>query len=157
MTNETLPKGDRVAARAKKKPRSSTSAAPKKAPKSSRARTPAKGRRAAHLVGSAADQGVRSRPTELPRLDDRGKEWTRQQVEHEVRSIVGTAAHVPLGDVMLSTRFQEDLDWDEWFILSLLKPIKRRLHEDLADFILLQLETVGDLLSYVWARMEVPA
>lgn len=157
MMSETPPKGDRVAARAKKKPRSSTSTATKKAPKSSRTRTPPKGRRAAHLVGSAADQGVRTRPSEQPRLDDRGKSWTRHEVEHELRSIVGAAAHVPLGDVLLSTRFQEDLDWDEWFILSLLKPIKRRLHEELSDFIMLQLETAGDLVTYVWSRMEVPA
>lgn len=150
-----------MAARAKKHPRSSTGnatkAAPKTAARSARTRTPTKRRRAAHLVGSAADEGVRTRPTELPRLDDHGKQWTRHEVEHELRSIVGAAAHVPLGDVLLSTRFQEDLDWDEWFILSLLKPIKRRLHEDLADFILLQLETVGDLVTYVWSRMEVAA
>lgn len=149
-----------MAARAKAKPRKSKSPAKnpasKASPKSGRARTPAK-RRAAHLVGSAADEGVRDRPGRQPRLDDNGKTWTRTEVEHAVRDIVGTAAHVPVRDILLSTRFQEDLDWDDWFILSLLKPIKRQLHEDLGDFIMLQLETVGDLVSYVWARMEVPA
>lgn len=144
-----------MAARAKAKPRKSKTPAGKPASKTHRTRTPVK-RRAAHLVGSAADKGAGVRPSEQPRLDDTGKTWTRPEVEHQVREIVGSAAHVPLGDILMSTRFQEDLDWDDWFILSLLKPIKRRLHEDLSDFIMLQLETVGDLASYVWARMEVP-
>lgn len=144
-----------MAARAKRQPRKSKNPAPKTASKTPRARTPVK-RRAAHLVGSAADKGAGVRPGEQPRLDDSGKSWTRPEVEHKVREIVSAASHVPFGDILLSTRFQEDLDWDDWFILSLLKPIKRHLHEDLGDFIMLQLETVGDLVSYVWARMEVP-
>ena len=144
-----------MAARAKAKPRKSKTPATKPASKTHRTRRLVKGR-AAHLVGSAADKGAGVRPGEHPRLDDTGKQWTRPEVEHAVREIVGAAAHVPLGDILLSTRFSEDLDWDDWFILSLLKPIKRNLHEDLGDFIMLQLETVGDLVSYVWARMEVP-
>lgn len=123
--------------------------------KRSRRKTKDPHERAAHLVGSARDAGQHARPHEPPRRDDCGRDWTRGEVEREVRDIVGTLAQLPAGTVTLATRFSEDLDWDSWFALAVVKPIARRLHEELADFVVLQLETVGDLVNYVWARMEI--
>lgn len=94
------------------------------------------------------------RPT-VKRRDDAGRLWTRAQVNAEVRAIVAEIAALPLASIRLTTRFHDDLDWDAWFVLAVVKPIRKRLHEDLADTVLLQLATVGDVADYVWARMEV--
>ncbi len=151
---------------AKSKPRSATprakaSRAPARPAPAGRKRARRKAKdpheRAAHLVGSARDAGQHARPHESPRRDDCGRDWTRGEVEREVRDIVGTLAQLPAGTVTLATRFSEDLDWDSWFVLAVVKPIARRLHEELTDFVILQLETVGDLVNYVWARMEIAA
>jgi acyl carrier protein len=91
----------------------------------------------------------------MQRRDDGGVLWTRAQVAAEVRDIVAQLARVPVARVLLATRFHDDLDWDEWFVLAVSKPIERRLHEYLSDAVLLQLTTVADLVDYVWARMEV--
>lgn len=102
------------------------------------------------LQGAAA-----RRAGEPPRRDDAGQLWARAQVDAEVRAIVAELAHLRAEDVLLSTRFHDDLDWDGWFVLAVAKPIRKRLHEDLSDPVLLRLETVGDIADYVWARMEV--
>jgi hypothetical protein len=37
------------------------------------------------------------------------------------------------------------------------KPVKRRLHESLEDNVVLyEVKTVGDLVKYVWSRMDDP-
>jgi len=89
------------------------------------------------------------------RRDDAGELWTRAEVNAEVRAVIAELAALPLASVHLSTRFHDDLDWDGWFVLAVVKPIRKRLHEDLADSVLLRLATVGDVADYVWARMEV--
>lgn len=91
----------------------------------------------------------------LERRDDSGRAWTRTEVDVAVRGIVARLAHVPVARIRLATRFHDDLDWDQWFVLSVVTPIHRELNERLEDGVVLQLATVGDLARYVWARMEV--
>ena len=107
------------------------------------------------LSRRAAGTAARRRTDGTQRRDDEGVLWTRAQVAAAVRTIVAELARVPPARVLLATRFHDDLDWDEWFVLAVSKPIERRLHEQLSDGVLLQLSTVGDLVNYVWARMEV--
>jgi hypothetical protein len=55
------------------------------------------------------------------------------------------------------TRLHDDLGWDEWYPLRVVKPIRRTLHETLEDRAVLALRTVGELVARVWDAMEVPA
>ena len=53
-----------------------------------------------------------------------------------------------------STRLSADLGWDDWFKLSVIKPVRQRMHESLSATVVLdRVHTVGDLADYVWASM----
>ena len=118
--------------------------------------TPARGRkRSDQRAARLETPNARTTADEVPRRDDSGQVWSREDVEREVRVIVAQLSRLDTDAVRTTTRFGDDLSWDDWFVLSVVKPIRARLHETLSDFILLQLETVGDLVNYVWSRMEV--
>ena len=55
------------------------------------------------------------------------------------------------------TRLHQDLGWDDYYPLRVVKPIRATLHEQLEDHAVLGLRTVGDLVASVWNAMEVPA
>jgi hypothetical protein len=91
----------------------------------------------------------------LPRRDDSGKQWTLPQVETAVLAIVlKLAPGWSPGQVTLSTRFEADLGWDEPYMLSLVKPVRARLHETLPAGTVVGLRRVGDLVKSVWSKME---
>jgi len=119
--------------------------------------TAARGRKRSDRRAAQLDRPNRSGAAgdEAPRRDDAGREWSRADVEREVRVIVAQLSRLETDTVRTTTRFEDDLSWDNWFVLSVVKPIRARLHETLSDFVVLQLETVGDLVDYVWSRMEV--
>jgi len=89
------------------------------------------------------------------RKDDRGHAWTERGVERAVIRIVrrlspGWARK----RITRNTRLHADLGWDDWYTLRVAKPVRATLHETLEDRVVLTLKTVGDLVSYVWNRME---
>jgi len=91
----------------------------------------------------------------MTRKDERGHRWTDVGVQRAVIRIVrrlspGFARRV----ITLKTRLHTDLGWDDWYVLRVVKPIRRTLHESLEDRVVLALKTVGDLVNYVWNRME---
>jgi hypothetical protein len=94
----------------------------------------------------------------MKRLDDAGHEWEEAEVEAAIKDIV--AALTPGGTssaLKRATRLQADLGWDKWYKLKVVKPVKKRLHESLEDNVVLyEVKTVGDLVKYVWSRMDEP-
>lgn len=92
------------------------------------------------------------------RKDDRGHSWTDRGVERAVIRIVRRLspgfARKPISR---KTRLHQDLGWDAWYVLRVVKPIRATLHERLEDRAVLALRTVGDLAGCVWNQMEVPA
>jgi hypothetical protein len=94
----------------------------------------------------------------MKRLDDAGQEWEEAEVEAAIEDIV--AALTPggtSGALKRTTRLEADLGWDKWYKLKVVKPVKRRLHESLEDNVVLyEVKTVGDLVKYVWSRMDEP-
>jgi len=94
----------------------------------------------------------------MKRVDDAGQEWVEAEVEAAIKEIVSalTPKGTP-GALKRATRLQADLGWDKWYKLKVVKPVKRRLHETLEDNVVLyEVKTVGDLVKYVWSRMDDP-
>ena len=94
----------------------------------------------------------------MTRVDDAGKEWDEAKVEAAVRRIVArlTPGKRP-GAIKRATRLEADLGWDRWYKLKVVKPVRKRLHEALEDNVVLyEVKTVGDLVDYVWSRMDEP-
>lgn len=92
----------------------------------------------------------------MARRDDEGQEWTREQVRAVAIAIVAKLAGVPAETVYPDTRLGDGgLGWDDWHKLSLVKPVRSRLHESLSHAVLKNdVATVGQLISYVWSLME---
>lgn len=91
----------------------------------------------------------------MTRKDDSGTLWTREQVLAEVVAIVAALSPgVEAKTIVRKTRFAGDLGWDEWYVLRVIKPVRRRLHETLSDPVVKGLRMVGDLADYVWSKME---
>jgi acyl carrier protein len=92
----------------------------------------------------------------MPRRDEQGKVWSKAEVQREVFAIVAAKAGVPADTVYADTRFGEGgLGWDAWYRLSVIRPVQQRLHETLAHAIVKnELETVGQLITYIWSLME---
>jgi acyl carrier protein len=100
-------------------------------------------------------RAARPKPPPAPRRDDTGHEWTLAEVEREIASILSKLA--PGWDpaaIRRSTRIHEDLGFDTWGILRVVRPVRDRLHETLSDALVRELRKVGDLVDYVWAKME---
>ncbi len=55
------------------------------------------------------------------------------------------------------TRLHQDLGWDEWYALRVVAPIRRTLHEEIEDRLVLRSRTVGELVALVWGALELPA
>lgn len=93
------------------------------------------------------------------RRDDAGQLWTREQVDAEVCAIVARLAGWETGRVTRATTFgPKGLAWDRIARLSVIKPIRGRLHERLDDGVVItQVNRVGQLCDYVWALMEAVA
>jgi hypothetical protein len=92
----------------------------------------------------------------MRRKDERGHRWTDRGVERAVIRIVrrlspGFGRH----KLTRRTRLHTDLGWDDWYVLRVVQPIRRTLHETLEDRVVLTLKSVGDLVTCVWNRMEV--
>jgi hypothetical protein len=92
------------------------------------------------------------------RKDDLGHSWTARGVERAVVRIVrrlspGFARRA----ITRRTRLHDDLGWDEWYPLRVVKPIHATLHVTLDDRTVLRLRTVGDLVASVWDSMAAPA
>lgn len=90
----------------------------------------------------------------MKRKDDSGQVWDDEQVQTAIVKIVaGLSPGFPAGDIKRATRL-DHLGWDHWYRLRVVKPIRNTLHEKLEDKVVLALDTVGDLIAYVWSRME---
>jgi hypothetical protein len=91
----------------------------------------------------------------VKRKDDRGHLWTDHGVERAVIRIVRRLSPgFARKRITRKTRLHDDLGWDEWYALRVVKPIRTILHERLEDRVVLGLTTVGDLVACVWNRME---
>jgi hypothetical protein len=92
------------------------------------------------------------------RKDDLGHTWTDRGVE---RAVIRIVRHLSPGfarrRITKKTRLHQDLGWDEYYVLGVVKPIRTTLHEQLEDRVVLDLRTVGDLVGCVWGSMEEPA
>ena len=92
------------------------------------------------------------------RKDDLGHSWTGGGVE---RAVIRIVRHLSPGfarkRITKKSRLHQDLGWDEWYPLRVVKPIRTTLHEQLEDRVVLELKTVGDLVACVWNAMEVTA
>jgi len=96
-------------------------------------------------------------PSETRRDEVRGL-WTSEQVQQAIFRLVADLDANAAKGLKRSTRFSTDLGWDDWFKLSLIKPVKSRLHESIHEQVLLdRVKTVGDLIDYVWSKMEIVA
>lgn len=90
----------------------------------------------------------------MKRKDDSGQAWEDTEVEAAIIRIVAKLSPgFPAKDIRRGTKFG-DLGWDQWYRLRVVKPIRNTLHEKLEDNVVLGLDTVGDLIDYVWSRME---
>jgi hypothetical protein len=91
----------------------------------------------------------------MKRKDDRGHLWSDRGVERAVIRIVRRLSPgFARKRITKKTRLQADLGWDAWYALRVVKPIRSTLHEKLEDRVVLGLRTVGDLVGYVWNKME---
>ncbi len=91
----------------------------------------------------------------MRRKDDRGHSWTDRGVERAVIRIVRRLSPgFARKRITRKTRLHDDLGWDEWYALRVVKPIHATLHERLEDRVVLTLRLVGDLVGYVWNKME---
>jgi len=94
----------------------------------------------------------------MRRKDGRGHSWTDGGVERAVIRIVRRLSPgFERKRITKKTRLHQDLGWDEYYALRVVKPIGATLHEELEDRAVLELKTVGDLVACVWNAMEVPA
>ena len=92
------------------------------------------------------------------RKDDLGHSWTAGGVERAVIRIVRRLSPgFARRKITRKTRLHDDLGWDEWYPLRVVKPIRQTLHETVADRAVLALKTVGDLVACVWDAMEIAA
>lgn len=82
--------------------------------------------------------------------------WTQAAVDREVFAIVAALAGWQPERVTRRTSFgAAGLRWDRLAKLAVVKPVKRRLHEELEDaVIVVHVTRVGQLCDYVWSRME---
>ena len=91
----------------------------------------------------------------MTRKDDGGHRWTDQGVERTlIRIVRGLSPGFGRRKITRKTRLHTDLGWDDWYALRVAKPVSATLHETLEDRVVLALRTVGDLVSYVWNKME---
>ena len=91
----------------------------------------------------------------MTRKDDRGHRWTDQGVERAlIRIVRGLSPGFGRRKITRRTRLHTDLGWDDWYVLRVVKPVRTTLHETLEDRVVLALKTVGDLVNYVWNKME---
>ena len=94
----------------------------------------------------------------MRRKDDLGHFWTDRGV---ARAVIRIVRHLSPGfarkRITKKTRLHQDLGWDEWYVLRVVKPIRTTLHVQLEDRVVLELKTVGDLVGRVWGSMEEPA
>ncbi len=91
----------------------------------------------------------------MRRRDDRGHSWSERGVEHAVIAIVRRLSPgFARKRITKKTRLHKDLGWDEWYVLRVVKPVRTALHERLEDRVVLRLKSVGDLVGYVWNKME---
>jgi hypothetical protein len=94
----------------------------------------------------------------MRRKDDRGHAWTAGGVERAVIRIVRRLSPgFARRRITRKTRLHQDLGWDGWYVLRVVKPIRTTIHVQVEDRVLLALRTVGDLVRCVWDAMEVPA
>ena len=94
----------------------------------------------------------------MKRVDDADHEWEEAEVEAAIKDIVATLTPKGTsGALKRATKLEADLGWDKWYKLKVVKPVKRRLHESLEDNVVFyEVKTVGDLVKYVWSRMDDP-
>jgi hypothetical protein len=90
------------------------------------------------------------------RRDDKGMAWTRAELEVALAGIVATLNRTTARDIGRSTRFDDrGLGWDDWFKLTLVKPVKKQVHVTLSHTMVKNdLKTVGNLHDYAWSLME---
>ena len=90
------------------------------------------------------------------RVDDEGHRWTEAGVETAVRRIVARLTPGKTTRALKrATRLEADLGWDRWYKLKVVRPVRTTLHETLEDNVVLyEVKTVGDLVDYVWSRMD---
>jgi hypothetical protein len=79
----------------------------------------------------------------------------RAAVEREIALILAKLAPGwDPDDIVPALRLDQDLGFDEWGVLRVVKPVRHRLHEQLSDAVVRDLADVGDLVDYVWSKME---
>ena len=94
----------------------------------------------------------------MRRKDDLGHAWTDRGVERAVIRIVRRLSPgFARRRITRKTRLHQDLGWDDWYVLRVVKPIRTTIHVRLEDRAVLTLRTVGDLAGSVWNAMKAPA
>lgn len=91
------------------------------------------------------------------RRDDKGITWRESEVATAVIGIVARLNGGTAAGMTRATQFGKNLGWDDWYKLSLIRPVKRQLHETLAHPVVKNdVKTVGNLVDYIWSLMERP-
>jgi acyl carrier protein len=80
---------------------------------------------------------------------------TRAEVEREIVTMLAKLAPGwKTSDITSTTRLEQDFGFDEWGILRVVPPIRRRFQIDVPDGLVRRARTVGDLVKLVWDRLE---
>ena len=89
------------------------------------------------------------------RRDDKGIAWRKTEVETAIIAIVADRNQSTARGISRSTQFGRDLGWDDWYKLTLVKPVKRQLHVALSHTMVKNdVKSVGNLADYTWSLME---
>lgn len=99
---------------------------------------------------------ARTSPSAERRRDDKGMAWSRKELEVALLGIVASANRSTAKEMSRGTRFGDrGLGWDDWYKLTLVRPVKRQVHVTLSHTMVKNdLKTVGNLFDYVWSLME---
>lgn len=89
------------------------------------------------------------------RRDDKGIAWRKAEVEMAAIAIVAANNRTTARDIGRGTQFGKSLGWDDWYKLTLVKPVKKQLHVTLSHTMIKNdVKTVGNLVDYIWSLME---
>lgn len=89
------------------------------------------------------------------RRDDKGISWRKAEVETAAAAIVAGLNHSTARGITRATQFGRTLGWDDWYKLTLVKPVRKQLHVTLSHTMIKNdVKSVGNLVDYIWSLME---
>jgi len=89
------------------------------------------------------------------RRDDKGISWRKAEVQTAVFAILANLSGTVASGITRRTQLGRDLGWDDWYKLSIVKPVRRQLHETLDHRVVkVDVKTAGNVVDYVWSLME---